>query len=39
MNTENNKTNEPNKFIYLFMNLMKNLILKTQITKILDWLT
>ena len=32
--TENNKTNEFNKFI----SLLTNLILKPQITKILDWL-
>ena len=33
MNTENSKTNESNKFIYQFTD---KLILKLQITKILD---
>ena len=34
MNTENSKANEPKKFI----KLLTDLILKTQVTKILDWL-
>ena len=35
MNTENSETNDQTN---LFNNLLTNLILKTQITKILDWL-
>ena len=34
MNTENSETNDQTN---LFNNLLTNLILKTQITKILDW--
>ena len=35
MNTQNSKTSESNKFIYQFTDKLN---LKTQITKVLDWL-